>query len=153
MRQQQLDKHRSVDKGQGRVEIRELEVSSRLVGHVDWPGFKRAIRITRTRIVDDQRSTQHSYAITSLGSDQADARDLLAFQRGHWGIENRLHWIRDVTMSEDKCRARTGGIPQNLAALRNASITLLRATGCNAIASALRRLANSPQKILSKLNL
>lgn len=142
-----------MDKGHGRLEIREIEVSSRLVGHVDWPGFKRAIRIKRTRIIGGERSTEYAYAITSLTAEQANARDLLQFNRGHWGIENRLHWVRDVTMGEDKCRARSGHIPHNLAALRNAAINVVRTSGYSGIAATLRRFATSPKKILPSLNL
>ncbi|WP_417736019.1 transposase, partial [Rosistilla oblonga] len=58
------------------------------------------------------RQTEISYAITSVDRERANARDLLKFVRGHWGIENRLHWVRDVVMGEEKCRARTGGIPK-----------------------------------------
>nr|WP_145290711.1 ISAs1 family transposase [Rosistilla oblonga] len=151
VRQQQLEVHRTVDKGHGRVEIRVIETSNRLVGHVDWPGFAQAIRLTRTRILGGERQTEISYAITSVDRERADARDLLKFVRGHWGIENRLHWVRDVAMGEDKCRARTGAIPQNLAALRNATLTLVRAKGHNAITSTLRRLATKPMEIISIL--
>jgi predicted transposase YbfD/YdcC len=111
------------------------------------------MRIKRTRIIQGERSVEYTYAITSLRADQADARDLLAFQRGHWRIENQLHWVRDVAMGEDKCRARTGFIPQNLAALRNAAITLLRTSGHKAITATLRLFATSPAQVLAKLNL
>ena len=97
-RQQQLDTDRTIEKGHGRVEIREIQVSDRLLGHLDWPGFSRAIRITRTRIVKGTRQSETSYAITSVDRSQADARDLQKFLRNHWCIENRLHWIRDVAM-------------------------------------------------------
>ena len=153
LRQQQLDKHRCVDKGHGRLEIREIEVSSRLDGHLDWPHFKQAIRIKRTRVIHGERSEETSYFITSLSRERANARDLLNLQRGHWGIENRLHWVRDVTMGEDKCRARSGHIPQNLAAFRNATLTTLRAQGVKGIASTLRTLAVNPWKLLAILKL
>jgi predicted transposase YbfD/YdcC len=153
LRQQQLDKHRCVDKGHGRVEIREIEVSSRLDGYLDWPHFKQAIRIKRTRVVKGERSEEYSFFITSLSRERANARDLLSLQRGHWGIENRLHWVRDVTMGEDKCRAKSGYIPQNLAAFRNATLTLLRSQGYKEIASTLRALAANSRKLLTILKL
>jgi hypothetical protein len=92
-----------------------------------------------------------SYAITSLSQQRASAEGLLSFNRGHWGIENRLHWVRDVTFGEDGCRMRTGDGPQNLAALRNAAISLLRFSGVNAIASTLRDYATQPWDLLQKL--
>ena len=69
------------------------------------------------------------YAITSLSPARADAARLLALSRAHWDIENRLHWVRDVTLGEDACRVRTGSAPQVLAACRNAVLTLLRRLG------------------------
>ncbi|MGB7342719.1 MAG: ISAs1 family transposase [Pirellulaceae bacterium] len=151
MRLQQHDEFRDVDKGHGRIEIRHLQCSSRLAGYLQWPGFAQAIRIERTRIVGDTRTTEVSHAITSLDAKRANARDLLALNRGHWGIENRLHWVRDVTMGEDKCRARTGQVPENLATLRNTAITLLRTNGYKAIAPALRTMATKPSELLKIL--
>lgn len=151
MRRQQLDEHREIDKGHGRIEIRHLQCSSRLAGYLTWPGFAQAIRIERTRIVDGKRTTDVSHAITSLDANKTNARELLALSRGHWGIENRLHWVRDVTMGEDKCRARTGQIPENLATLRNTAITLLRSNGHKAIAPALRTMATKPRELLKIL--
>ncbi len=63
---------------------------------------------------------------------------MLTLARGHWGIENRLHYVRDVTLGEDASRVRTGAAPQVLAALRNAVLALLRATGATNIAATLR---------------
>ena len=128
-------------------------MSSRLDGYLDWPHFKQAIRIKRTRVVKGERSEEYSFFITSLSRERANARDLLSLQRGHWGIENRLHWVRDVTMGEDKCRAKSGYIPQNLAAFRNATLTLLRSQGYKEIASTLRALAVNPTKLLTILKL
>lgn len=85
-------------------------------------------------------------AVTSLGPAAASARRLLAIARGHWEIENRLHWVRDVSLGEDACRVRTGSAPQVLAALRNAGLWLMRSVGLTAIASALRRHAAKPEE-------
>jgi DDE family transposase len=65
------------------------------------------------------------YGITSLKGEEADAARLLELVRGHWEIENGLHWVRDVTLGEDKCRVRRGNAPQVLAALRNVAVHLL----------------------------
>jgi len=151
VRQQQLDIHCTVDKGHGRLETRELHASSRLAKDSDWPGLTQAIRIERTTIVGDKQTSEVAYAVTSLSRQRASAADLLAMNRGHWGIENRLHWVRDVTFGEDECRMRTGDGPQNLAALRNAGISLLRFTNVNAIASTLRNYATRPWDLLKKL--
>ena len=151
LRRQQLDEFREVDKGHGRIEIRYLQCSCRLSQYLDWPGFAQAVRIERTRIIDGKRTTDVSHAVTSLSAKKANASDLLALNRGHWGIENQLHWVRDVTMGEDKCRARTGQGPENLATLRNTALTLLRTNGYKAIAPTLRRMATKPRELLKIL--
>jgi hypothetical protein len=110
--------------------MRELHASSRLAGHLDWPGFARAIRIERTTTTNGEQTNEVSYAVTSLSAQRASAEDLLRFNRGHWGIENRLHWVRDVTFGEDGCRMRTGDGPQNLAALRNAGLFATPGSRC-----------------------
>ena len=73
------------------------------------------------------------HGITSLTSDRADAARLLALVRGHWAIENGLHWVREVTFDEDRSQVRTGAAPQVLAALRNTAIGLFRLAGATAI--------------------
>lgn len=92
-----------------------------------------------------------AYRITSLGPEAADAKRLLALDRGHWGIENGLHHVRDVTLGEDACRVRTQNAPQVLAAARNAALVLLRSLGFQSIASATRRIMMHPREGLRLL--
>ena len=73
----------------------------------------------RTRRYKGRETVERAYAITSLPVERADAARLLSIWRGHWGIENRLHWVRDVVFGEDQSRVRTGSAPQLPAALRN----------------------------------
>ncbi len=98
-------------------------------------------------------TTDIAYAITSLTAERASAAELLGFNRGHWGIENRLHWVRDVSLGEDACRAKAQHCPQNLAALRNVGLTLLRKSGVKEILSTLRDFATRPQELLKFLRL
>ncbi len=126
-------------KAHGRIETRSLEASSRVVGVLDWPGLAQVCRVEHTRKIGGVISTEVQYAITSLGPDRAEAKELLDLDRGHWGIENRLHWVRDVVMGEDACRARTGSLPQNLAAVRNLSLSILRRLEVKGIAATLRK--------------
>lgn len=93
------------------------------------------------------------YAVTSVAPDRADAATLLPHWRGHWGIENRLHWVRDVAFREDKCGVKLKHGPQNLAAFRNAAITLLRLSGLPDITRNLRRFAHQPRKLLRLLGI
>jgi hypothetical protein len=81
------------------------------------------------------------YGITCLTPDQLDLAKVLARWRGHWGIENREHWVRDVIMAEDTCRVHQATRSQVLAALRNALISLCRAAGMPAIKDAHRHFA------------
>jgi hypothetical protein len=93
-----------------------------------------------------------AYGITSLGPQEADAQRLLGLVRGHWGIENRLHGVRDGTLGEDACRVRRGAAPQLLAATRNAVVHLLEGVEAASKAAALRRFAIFPREALALVN-
>ena len=90
-----------------------------------------------------------AYAVTSLSPQQAGPARLLELWRGHWGIENRVFQVRDVTMDEDRCRLRTGSAPRIMAGLRNLVISLLRIGKEPNIAAALRRRATKSAYSLS----
>jgi len=105
--------------------------------------------LERVRRTKGKETTETVCAVTSLGPEKASADRLLAIARGHWDIENRLHWVRDVSLGEDACRVRTGAAPQILAALRNTGLWLLRSSGLTAIASTLRRHAAKPEEALN----
>jgi predicted transposase YbfD/YdcC len=92
------------------------------------------------------------YGITSLSVEQADAMRLLELTRGHWGIENGLHYKRDVTMGEDASRVRREAGPQVMAALRNCVIHLLDRTA-DSLAAAMRKMSNCFDKALTLLGL
>lgn len=142
-----------MSKGHGRITTRHLQASSRLAGHLDWPGLQQVCRIERTTKAQGCESQEVAYAITSLSPKRAAAADLLSYNRGHWGIENRLHWVRDVSLGEDACRANVEHSPQNLAALRNVALTLLRRAGVNEILSTLRDFATRPTDLLRFLRI
>ena len=93
------------------------------------------------------------YGLTSLPPARASAVDLLGYNRAHWHIENRSHWVRDVTFDEDRSQVRVGSIPQVMAALRNTAIGLLRLAGATNLAAACRRNAAQPWEALSLLGL
>jgi hypothetical protein len=92
-----------------------------------------------------------AYFITSVPRGQADAATLLGWHRGHWGIEDRLHYVRDVTLGEDANRTRAGSGPQALATLRNLAVTWLRLGGATNIAAALRRNATRVADLITEL--
>ena len=78
------------------------------------------------------------YGITSLKPAVACPERVLSLSRGHWSIENRLHWVRDVTFDEDRSRVRRGAGAQVMASLRNLALSLLRMAGAHFIPPALR---------------
>lgn len=137
----------------GRLECREVQLSTRLARHLNWPGLAQVCRRVRTTVRNGKQTVEVDYAITSLPRSRAKAAGVMALWRGHWGIENRLHYVRDVTFGEDASRIRTGSAPQVLAACRNVAINLLRCWGCTNIAAALRQHAYQPQKLFAKLGL
>jgi predicted transposase YbfD/YdcC len=110
-------------------------------------------RIHRVTFRQGKRCEETQYAVTSVPRSQADAAALLTLWRGHWGIENRLFYVRDVTMGEDASRVRTGHAPQVLAAVRNAAITLLRSLGVKNIAEGLRHFAYRVNDLLTTLGI
>jgi len=124
-----------------------------LAGYLDWPGVAQVCRVVAEVKKDGALTSEVSYAITSAPRGQAGAATLLGWHRGHWGIENRSHHVRDVTMGEDANRTWSGSGPQALAALRNAAITQLRMTGASNIAASLRRNAARVADLLKSLRI
>lgn len=138
-----------------RAEQRILQASTALQGYCPWPGLQLVFRIER-RFTD--KRTGHTtcdvdFDITSLSAQRADAHRLATLVRGHWGIENRLHWVRDVTFSEDASHVRSGHAPQTMATLRNTAIGLIRLLGFRGIAPTLRHFAAHPAKAVAVLAL
>jgi predicted transposase YbfD/YdcC len=135
-----------------RVERRQLWASTALTGYLVWPGIRQVLCVERRCLRRGAWTREVRYAITSLGPE-VGAAALLSYVRGHWAIENRLHWVRDVTFGEDACRVRSGSAPQVLAALRNAIIALLRGAGWTNLAAAVRHHAWQPGAALTALGL
>jgi predicted transposase YbfD/YdcC len=138
-----------------RIEHRRLAVSTELVGYSDWSGLAQALCIER-RVVDmhtGKVSAERAYAVTSLSPERATPQQLLALWRGHWLIENRLHYVRDVTYGEDQATVRAGRGAQALAAIRNVAIGLLRLAGETNIAAGCRRYHAQPERALAMVGL
>lgn len=131
---------RTFSKGHGRREWRTLETSSALQEWLNWPDHRQVLRRTCRRLLlkTGELQEETTYAVTSLPRHDADAALLEGLWRGHWTIENRVHYVRDVTFGEDAGQAYRGSTPQALAALRNALLSLLRSLGWANIADALR---------------
>jgi hypothetical protein len=144
--------HESRGRGRGRDERRTVKVTS-VAGGLQFPHAAQAIQVRRLRRPTGTKKwfTETGYAITSLGFAQASAAELAAIIRGHWGIEDRLHWVRDMDFDEDRSQARTAAGPRIMASLRNLVITILRLAGTASIAAALRYHARRPRRPLQTI--
>ena len=127
----------STDRAHGRIEKRAIKMVTVTTG-ILFPHARQAIQITRkTRRLDGTTwTTEVAYAVTSLAAEHATASQLASWVRGHWHIENRLHWVRDVTFDEDRSHIRCGSGPRVMASLR--------INGTTNIAQALRHHAWNP---------
>ncbi len=136
--------------GHGRIETRSLDCGTGLVDFLTWPGVAQVARRKCERVVlkNGKRSEEVSYGITSLAPSEARAAQVEALWRGHWTIENRKHYVRDVTIGEDRNQMHTGNAPRVLATLRSGLIDLWRSLGWSNIAEAIRECAASVQRTL-----
>jgi predicted transposase YbfD/YdcC len=129
MRWVECDYHKTVNEGHGRVEIRECwstsdpEYLNYIATLAEWQGLQSIAMIQAERQLGDQRTVTRRYFISSLKSD---AELLLQAVRGHWGIENKVHWVLDIAFREDDCRIRKGNGAENFAVLRHIALNLLR---------------------------
>lgn len=151
--------HRATATAHGRREIRTLKVVTIAEG-IAFPHARQAVQITRRTRPACARTgrrgrwrTETVYAITDLGPHQARPDELAAWIRGHWQIENALHWVRDVTFAEDLSQVRTGAGPQVMASLRNLVISLHRLAGATNVARALRHQARDATRPLRLLKI
>ena len=113
------------DRGHGRRETRTLKILTAARG-IGSPYARQVVQITRERIViaTGARTVEVVYAICSLPFEQARPAAITAWLRQHWGIENSVHWVRDVTFDEDRSTVRTGAGPQVTATVRNTVVNL-----------------------------
>ncbi len=144
--------HQVREKGHGRAERRTIKVTAVAAG-LAFPHAVQAIQIVRRRrpLTSKKWTAETVYAITSLTVIQARPRELAAIIRGHWLIEDQLHWVRDVTYDEDRSQVRTANGPRVMASLRNLAITILRLAGETSIAAALRHHARRPSRPLQTI--
>ena len=146
----------SLDIGHGRIEERKLIATSVLAGQDEiWPAIQQVFRLERRVefVRSGKKSDEMVYGVTSLSGEQAGGEKLLELVRRHWVIENKSHWVRDVVYGEDHSQVRKGGIPQVMAALRNAAIGLMRSAGEACIASACRKFAAQPWQALALMGI
>jgi predicted transposase YbfD/YdcC len=141
---------RTMETGHGRLETRDVTSSPALQGYLDWPGAAQvAQRIKRfTNKKTGEVKTETTYAITSLSADEVGPDHIAQLWRGHWTIENRVFYVRDVTMGEDACQIRVRKSARVLAALRSAIISLFRYHRWQYIPMAFRHYNARPTAVL-----
>jgi predicted transposase YbfD/YdcC len=143
----------SVDKGHGRLEVRHLVASTALNDYLAWPGLAQVLRIERTWWERGERKTAVRYGITSLPPAVADVDRLLTLVRGHWEIENGLHYVKDVTLGEDRSLIHKGNGPSIMAMLRDTVVSVLHRAGWRTIAERLRFYSGNPRAALALLGI
>jgi predicted transposase YbfD/YdcC len=141
----------AIAKGHGRIEKRTLRTTTILTKHQDWAGLKQGFELVRERTEQGKKTVETVHGITSLSPERANAKRLLELTRAHWGIENGLHYKRDVTMGEDASRIRKGVAPQVMAALRNSVIHVLSDVAAPSLAAAMRTMGNCLSQALRVL--
>jgi len=141
-----------VQAGHGRRERRAVQLIGKVRPAIGFPHARLVARITRTRAGHEGNDPTHEavYVISNLPEDTT-AGQIAALVRGHWAIENRLHWVRDVTFDEDRSTVRTGALPAAMATLRNTAIGLLRATGVTNIAATTAAMNRRVTRVLALL--
>lgn len=121
--------HKTEENCHGRYEIRQCWTISDPNALADlqnlaaWTGLQSVVRVRAERYSDHQVSVEDRYFISSL---PGEAQHLLQAVRGHWSIENSLHWVLDIAFAEDECRIRKGHGAQNFAVLRHIALNLLK---------------------------
>jgi predicted transposase YbfD/YdcC len=143
----------TADKGHGRVELRRLIASTELSDYLAWPHLAQVLRIERVWWEHGTRHKAVRYALTSLPPRVADAERLLALARGHWEIENGVHYVKDVTLGEDRSTIRKGHGPSVMATLRDTVVNVLHRAGWRTIAERLRYYSGDVRAALTLLGI
>jgi predicted transposase YbfD/YdcC len=150
----QAEHYTTTDIGHGRLEQRVIEVLPAPTD-LDFPGATQVFQITRYR-TDRTTGTHEAHTwvgVTSLTPTQATPAHIADLLRRHWEIENRLHWVRDVTYGEDHSRLRTDTAPRAMASLRNLAISALRQAGWTNTAQAIRHMTRDTTRPLTLLGI
>jgi predicted transposase YbfD/YdcC len=141
------------ERGHGRQEQRRVTASTELNDYLDWPGVGQVLMIERTWWERGERHAAGRYGITSLPPAVANAARLLVLVRGHWQIENGLHYVKDVTLGEDRSLIHQGNGPSVMAILRDTVVSVLHQAGWRTIAERLRYYGGHPKEVFALLGI
>jgi len=139
----------------GRIEQRAIWTTTRLNDYLNFPGIGQAFVIERDVIekTTGQRSIETVYGLTDHTPDSADAAAVLAYNRGHWSVENSCHYLLDWNGDEDRCTIRTGHGPANITALRRFAIGAIKAKSRDTVAATRQRLARNVRLVFDYLGM
>ncbi|MEI2779334.1 MAG: ISAs1 family transposase [Tetrasphaera sp.] len=143
----QVPGHSTVEKTKGR-RVRRTIKTVLVPAWISFPGAAQVAQLRRSVTVNGKRTVEVVYLITSA---DANPPVLAAWVQGHWAIENKPHYVRDVAFGEDASRIRTGQAPHTMATLRNIAIGLLRLAGTTNNTAALRHHNRRPDKVITLL--
>jgi predicted transposase YbfD/YdcC len=145
--------YKKVQKGHGRLEVREIWVSTQMNGwfEKDWAGIAQVFKIRRWVKQKNEEREEIVYGFTNLKRRQANAESILDLNQKHWSIENRLHYRRDVTLGEDACQVRINGAPKVLAALNGGVLTFMDFLGVKNVASQMRHFCKYHEEMIPLL--
>jgi predicted transposase YbfD/YdcC len=144
---------KKVQKGHGRLEVREIWTSSYMNSYFarDWYGIAQIFMIRKTLIEKGEKKIIVRYGITSLPQKKANAQTILQIKQDHWKIENRSHYRRDVTLAEDASQVRINGAPAVLAAINTVILSLMDFIGVTNLAKQTRYYNAKPRKAIRLL--
>jgi predicted transposase YbfD/YdcC len=142
--------HRHTGRGHGRTVTRTVKALVK-PAWIEFPGCAQVLQVRRTSTIKGKRTVEVVYLICSAPMEDAPPETVAAWVQGHWGVETRLHWVRDVTYDEDRSQVRVGNAPTVMAAIRNIAITVLRILGWDNIAEATRHHSRDCHRVANLL--
>ncbi|WP_295448735.1 ISAs1 family transposase [uncultured Thiodictyon sp.] len=139
----------------GRIEQRAIWTTNHLNDYLNFPGVGQAFGIARHTVTKKtgKTSTETVYGVTSHTQATAPPADVLAFNRGHWSVENGCHYTLDWNWDEDRCTIRTGHGPANITAPRRFAIGAIKAKSHDTVAATIQRLARNVRLVFDYLRM
>jgi len=147
--------HTTIDYEHGRIEERQIWISTDLNQYLSFPYVGHAFMVRRNIIDKKSGKTREdfAYGITSKTADEADAATILQDNRGHWSIENSCHYIIDWNFDEDRSRIRTKYGPENISRLRRFAVSIIKTKGAASVAQKMRRLNKNMRMVFDYLKM
>ena len=144
-----LDRGLTKELNRGRKEKRTIKTyKANEYIKANWPSARTIVYVKRERTIKKRKAISYSYYLSSIS---VKAKEFAVGIRHHWGIENRLHYVKDVTLKEDESKIRSGNAPAILSLIRNLVINIARCNGENRIKKYIRQCSGNIEFIVSLL--